>query len=409
MQERFSKLEHEMIAALYASAAELVPPSRPLELLVELTRSDKAFLAWFDLEKKRGGILATFNVEPHFIETYNELYAAQNPWLARESYFQAEGLVWRGAEIVEPARLRETEFYKLFLYGQAIGPTLHLVVRVREPVVFHVMLTRRSNSEDYDSAAVELCRHYAAHARRAFDVSDAGATRRFVLQAADAAIDELAAGVAIVEAPSTVLHSNATFEALLSAVQAPLKPQTPAVQRFLRLSKPNREVRLPKPLIDALSANPVPGFCNISTGLETRPLTVGIRPLRLSGPGGGDSRQGYVLIARAAETAFEVDEAPLRAAYQLTAAEARICSALISGDNVYVLSERLGISPQTARTHLKRIYDKTGTTRQAELLRLLMTFAYRRPPVRGTDAPRPGTAASNVLALRPDQRFTSKE
>ncbi len=395
-----------MIAALYAAAAELTPPSRPLELLADLTRSDKAFAAWFNLEQRRGAILATFNVEPHFIETYAELYSSQNPWLARASYFQAEGLVWRGSEIVDPARLKETEFYKLFLYGQAIGTTLHLVVRVRGPEVFHVMLTRRAGADEFDAAAIEMCRLYASHARQAFDIADAGATRRFVQGGVDRAIDDICVGVAIVEPPATVLHMNPTFATLLSAVQTPAKPAASAIHGFSRFAKA-QDARLPRALVDVLSANPVPSFCNISTGDETRPLSVGIRPLRVPGGRAGGSRAGFVLLARAAECAYDMDEAPLRAAYQLTAAEARICSGLISGDNVHTLSGRLGISPQTARTHLKRIYDKTGTTRQAELLRLLMTFAYRKAPARPVETHRP--VSSNVVALRLDRGLARKE
>jgi DNA-binding CsgD family transcriptional regulator len=307
---------------------------------------------------------------------------------------------------VEPARLKETEFYKLFLYGQAIGPTLHLVVRVQGPDVVHVMLTRRSNSEDYDGAAIEFCRQYASHARQACDISDAGATRRFVQGGLDLAIDDLCVGVAIVEPPATVLHANSTFASLLSATQTPARPTASGVQGFSRFAKAH-EARLPRSLVDVLSANPVPSFCNIGTGTETRPISVGIRPLRLPTGRFGSSRSGFVLLARAAESAYEVDEAPLRAAYQLTAAEARVCSGLISGENVHTLSARLGISPQTARTHLKRIYDKTGTTRQAELLRVLMTFAYRKPPARPVEAQRP--TLSNVVALRLDRGLAKNE
>lgn len=400
-----------MIAALYASAAGLIPPSRPLELLAELTRSDKAFAANFNLDERRGAICASFNVEPNFVETYGELYASQNPWLARAPYFQAEGLVWRGAEIVDPARLNETEFYKLFLYGQAIGPTAHLVIRVRGPDVYHVMLTRRTGADDYDAAAIEICRLYTAHARQAFDISDAGTMRRFVQDGVDAAFDELAAGVAIVEPPATILHMNATFATFVLGASAAGKSAPGAVPKFSRLSKPFVETRLPRQLAEALVARPVPSFCNIESGADddARPTSVGIRPIRLTATAGGGSRSGFILIARTAASPFELDEAPLRAAYTLTAAEARVCAGLISGDNVHVLSQRLGISPQTARTHLKRIYDKTGTTRQAELLRLLITFAYRKRPVRPVGPDQRVVLPSNVLPLRPHRGLERSE
>jgi DNA-binding CsgD family transcriptional regulator len=36
------------------------------------------------------------------------------------------------------------------------------------------------------------------------------------------------------------------------------------------------------------------------------------------------------------------------------------------------VAERLGISFATARTHLSRIFEKTGVHRQAELVRLVL-------------------------------------
>ncbi len=393
-----SNANDELVAAIYAAAAELVPPSRPLELLAELTRSDKVFSAHFDADQGRGGILASFNVEPNFIESYNEIYASQNPWLARASYFQAEGLVWRSVEILDNARLRETEFYKLFCYGQGIGTTAHLVVRVRGPDIFHAMLTRRgTNAEEYDDAALAICRLYAHHARRAMDISQAAANWRFMEEGFSAAADEIATGVAIVQAPATVLHMNRTFSALLAGARAaPVPPVRPAA--FSRtIGRRPIEARLPRPLLEALAASPVPTSCLVHPEGEDsgRPVPVLIRPIRLRAGSGGASPSGFVLLCRSSTSEIELDEGALRSAYALTAAEARVCGALVGGENVHVLSAHLGISPQTARTHLKRIYDKTETMRQPELLRLLLAFSHRKTP---KPAPaRPGLAASEIL------------
>lgn len=410
MSERFARACDELIAAIYGAASELLPPSRPLELLAELTRSDKALAAQFNVDQRRGAIYASFNVEPHFIDTYNELYASQNPWLARASYFQAEGLVWRGSEIVEAARLNESEFYKLFLYGQAIGPTAHLVVRVRDADVFHVMLTRRTNSEEYDDAALDICRLYARHARQAIEISNSGATQRFVQEAFGNAIDEMAAGVALVEPPSTILRMNQTFAAFINRLQGGSSPARPAgLSRFPGARR--NEARLPRPLAEALATDPVPSYCTIHTSVDEgeRPFCVGIRPVEMSGGHGATARRGFILLYRGADVGLDIDEAPLRNAYSLTAAESRICAALVSGENVHTLSERLGISPQTTRTHLKRIYDKTATTRQAELLRVLMTFSFRKKPPSVPGAASRNLVAPPVFPLRPDRSLFQKD
>lgn len=57
--------------------------------------------------------------------------------------------------------------------------------------------------------------------------------------------------------------------------------------------------------------------------------------------------------------------------YGLTPAEARIAARLMDGSNIAEIARVLGITSNTARTHLSRILAKTGTRRQAELISLL--------------------------------------
>ena len=61
----------------------------------------------------------------------------------------------------------------------------------------------------------------------------------------------------------------------------------------------------------------------------------------------------------------------LRALYGLTQAEARLTCGLLKGERLEDYAERSGISMNTARTHLKSVFAKTDTDRQAELVRLL--------------------------------------
>lgn len=50
---------------------------------------------------------------------------------------------------------------------------------------------------------------------------------------------------------------------------------------------------------------------------------------------------------------------------------AEIALEIIKGHGRAVAAERLGISAGTARIHLQRVFEKTGTHRQAELVRLI--------------------------------------
>lgn len=58
-------------------------------------------------------------------------------------------------------------------------------------------------------------------------------------------------------------------------------------------------------------------------------------------------------------------------AFGLTPAEARLADLIAFGHGLNEASDRLGITKNTARTHMKRIYAKTETDRPAALARLL--------------------------------------
>jgi len=71
-----------------------------------------------------------------------------------------------------------------------------------------------------------------------------------------------------------------------------------------------------------------------------------------------------------------VDERALISVYGLTRGEAALAAKLVRGKSIEVAADELCISAHTARTHLKRIFMKTDTHRQPELLlrMLIMLF-----------------------------------
>ena len=59
--------------------------------------------------------------------------------------------------------------------------------------------------------------------------------------------------------------------------------------------------------------------------------------------------------------------------YAITPAESRVMMLIVQGMTIAEAAETLGISLPTAKTHLARLFDKTGTSRQADLVRLAMS------------------------------------
>jgi DNA-binding CsgD family transcriptional regulator len=60
--------------------------------------------------------------------------------------------------------------------------------------------------------------------------------------------------------------------------------------------------------------------------------------------------------------------------YGLTPTEARLADLLLEGLEVRDIANRLTMTLETARFHLKRVLAKTGTRRQTELMRLMLSL-----------------------------------
>ena len=63
--------------------------------------------------------------------------------------------------------------------------------------------------------------------------------------------------------------------------------------------------------------------------------------------------------------------------YGLTPSELRVLLAVFESGGVSDIAETLGISQSTAKTHLGRLFEKTGTKRQSDLVKVVAGFPGR--------------------------------
>ncbi|MBC9881248.1 hypothetical protein G8O24_28360 [Bradyrhizobium sp. INPA01-394B] len=83
-------------------------------------------------------------------------------------------------------------------------------------------------------------------------------------------------------------------------------------------------------------------------------------------------RSSAMVLITDPEPAARAELDALRERYGLTRAEAAFALEIVKGGGRKATAERLGIADGTARSHLSKIFDKTGVSRQAELVRLLL-------------------------------------
>jgi DNA-binding CsgD family transcriptional regulator len=77
-----------------------------------------------------------------------------------------------------------------------------------------------------------------------------------------------------------------------------------------------------------------------------------------------------VILQDPDQTGFGLEH--LQLVYGFTASERALAEALLRNETVESFADIAGVSRNTVRTHLAHLFAKTGTSRQAELVRLLM-------------------------------------
>jgi DNA-binding CsgD family transcriptional regulator len=112
----------------------------------------------------------------------------------------------------------------------------------------------------------------------------------------------------------------------------------------------------------------IPGFRHDAPTLSIAvgPVDERDRPLGMAGP-------VAMILLSVPDLGRAPQEDSLRALFDLTQAEARLVVALCAGETLAGYAMAAGTSLNTVKTHLKHVFDKTGETRQADLVRRIST------------------------------------
>lgn len=303
---------------------------------------------------------------------YATHYSTVEPW--RDLAIRAPvGVVLPAVSGVPVRVLERTEWYSDFLRPmEARDATCVLLARAPLPVALGIIFPKMADPELPEEAA--FVQRLVPHLMRVLAIQRLveGAQREVV--ESRFALDQLAAGVLVLDADGRVLRANAAAEALLGEGDG-LRTE----KGQLAASRPEDT----RALRGALAQLGGGGTSEIVLRLErvrsSFPLMVVLQPAPAHDRGlFDDPRARALLFVSAPELHGEPSALQLAALFRLTPAEARLARLLTAGATLEEASQSLGVSIHTVRVQLKSIFAKTGTQRQAELVRLLITC---RPPV----------------------------
>ena len=267
---------------------------------------------------------------------------------------------------------QETRFFRNWAKPQGLRDAC-LVKFVHTPdrtgIMGCITYSNRDVIGDQEKKFVSLL---SPHLRRAALIGDLLDQTRVEAQAYQSALNHLSIAVVLTDAMGNILYANGAAETMF-ANEGPIARAGSKLRAQLATSQPALKAALKA----ASASDQVLGGAGIGIPLSSpdQPAAVAyVLPLSA-----GTARAAFQPATAGVFVSTQISVAPppeavLVALYDLTPAEARVVLAMVGEKLKPEILKHLDISENTLKTHLSRIFKKTATNGQAELLKLALSL-----------------------------------
>ncbi len=331
-----------------------------------------------------GGFMMANNLSPLAMEMWATKYQLLDLWAlrARDRGLAITGHTFRDQELATEDELVATEMYRDFFAPMNVGRLATGVVfglesNTQIPVVCSL---NRPLHEPFLADDLFKLKLLLPHLSRALGVMFRLRETDFKLASTLAALDKLNQPVVLFSRDGTVFHANQSAHAVFKQNDGLRLTNHGKAMTTMRLRAADRaqQARLDNSLTAALHPDL----------LTAEHFAIALTIRRLSGlpayglhfsslPASNDFGQGTHAPAAIAfidtgTASVTANPEVLKQRYDLTEAELRVAQLAAVGLSVETLAEKLAVSANTVKTHLKHIYLKTGAKNRSQLVKLVL-------------------------------------
>jgi DNA-binding CsgD family transcriptional regulator len=341
-----------------------------LEHLLGTAKGVAAGFHVHDVASNSGNVLVDVGGDAAYVQKYREYYAGINPWSKSNARQMQDGQVFVG---LAKRDLEGSEYYEDFWRPQGFNDSLNACV-VRDGSIRGALIAIRAvGAPEFGTEEIRLFQILAPHLMRAVQLQGflerAVSTRDALLDA----LNRVSYGVIVIDDKHKVLAINASAQMVVDERDGLLLDADELCATDKR-TQPDFHRAVQGAIATTLGVGFGAGrSLELPRRTRDRPLSVTVSPLGVATSALQQPKPAAVVLLSADPDRVSIREDTLADLYDLTPTEARVATALALGKDIDGISSGWQVSINTVKTHLKRIFDKTGTHRQGELIALLLT------------------------------------
>jgi len=365
-----SELPEQLLDLIYDTATDGSLWSEALTQIADLTGSQGGVL----YGQVIGASKVYFGYNGRLSDESDRVYRARHVQNPHSLYMdnQPGGALVASDEIISLAELQKTAFYDEVLRPQNVAHTAMIPLENRHGFTAAFNLCRTVEQGPFEQPQMDTLRRLLPHMRRSIALGFRLEEYRALQRAESQVLDRLSAGIILLDRSANVILANRAARSL-SSDRGPLRLRGDGVAVF---SAPCSR-QLDELVQSALRGAPA-ATMSIPHPADGRLVMLFVSSVR----SGDIDRFASLDVRDAAAMIFVFDpagpmEVPLTwimEAYRLTMAEARVALLAASGRSAAGIGAQLNISPNTVKTHLRRVFAKTDVGGQRELAGIIASL-----------------------------------
>jgi DNA-binding CsgD family transcriptional regulator len=364
----------ELLEVLYSAPLQDSEWQRFLALLSHHTQSQLSIFLCADSRiglsiRAQGG---SSELESLDVLAYNERYAASDPFRA-PALRDTHPRIVQDEDLLPNAGLLQTDLYRDILAPRDSRYATLLLLTTQLRRLECISIWRTTDQGPMDEDCQRLLHLLFPHIKRALEIRHLLGITQERLAGAEAMADASATPTLLLTRNGRVLHGNAAAQSLLHQSKALTLHNGTLIPTQARFKEPLRKL-----FSDA--ASPIsPHWMAMPTHAFSLPRTADLQPLQLLASPlppahRSSSNADLVLLITDPEQTANFPDAILHSLYNLTPAQTEVTNGLLTGYTLEEIAILRHVSLGTVRQQLKTILHKTNTTRQSDLVRLLMSL-----------------------------------
>jgi len=362
-----------LIASIYDAALDSALWADVLADIADFVDGQVGGILAKDATRKYVNAHCYAGLDPHYMKLYTETYSKLGP-VALSPFGDVEQVL-SVPELVPYDEFRRGRFYQEWARPQGWVDVAIAVLDKSAGGCAYLSVSRNEASGMVDDTMRQRMSLLVPHVRRAVLIGRAVDFKQAEAASFADLLDGLSAALFLIDAGARIVHANVAGDDLLSAGDFLRSIGGRPVAGDAKVDRTLRET-----VAAAASGDVEIGRKGVVVPMRAHdgeryvghvlPLSSGARRRA-----GAAYAAAAALFVRKAKLEYPSSGEAIARTYGLTPTEMRVLLAIVQVGGVPEVAAALGVADTTVKTHLSRLFGKTGAGRQADLVKLVAGYA----------------------------------